>query len=77
MAGGFSRPKKDKGVKVTDGQTVRTGQILIKAMPSYKAGRNTKGTGAIFSLCSGSVYFSRVKTPHGKFRTFVNVKPAG
>lgn len=75
MVGGFSRPKKDKAVKVSAGQSVKTGQILVRGLPTYKAGINTKGEGTIYSLCEGEVYFSKKKTSHGKVRTFANVKP--
>lgn len=73
MAGGKSTPKKDVALKVSSGQSVKTGQILARAMNCYKAGINTKGLDTIFALCPGKVYFSKKKTPHGKFRTFINV----
>ncbi|MGE5197093.1 MAG: 50S ribosomal protein L27 [Deltaproteobacteria bacterium] len=75
MAGGKATPKKDKGLKVSSGQPVKSGQILSKGLSIYKSGKNAKGIGTIFSLCAGTVYFSKKKTGHGKFRTFVNVKP--
>ena len=75
MAGGFSTPKKDKANKVSEGMIVKTGQILIRGIDSYKAGINVKGLGTLFASCSGKVYFSRKKTSHGKVRTFVNIKP--
>jgi len=75
MAGGFSTPKKDKANKVSEGMIVKTGQILIRGIDSYKAGINVKGLGTLFALCSGKVYFSRKKTSHGKVRTYVNIKP--
>ena len=37
MTGGFSTPKKDKALKVSDGQLVKTGQILCRGIPTYKA----------------------------------------
>ncbi|MDD5154899.1 MAG: 50S ribosomal protein L27 [Candidatus Omnitrophica bacterium] len=73
MAGGFSTPKKDKAVKVSSGQPVKAGQILIRGLSTYKAGQNVKGLNTMFALRPGKVYFSRKKTSHGKFRTFVNV----
>jgi len=75
MAGGFSTPKKDKSNKVSEGMLVKTGQILIRGIDSYKAGINVKGKGTLFALCSGKICFSRKKTSHGKVRTFVNIKP--
>jgi ribosomal protein L27 len=76
MIGGFSTPKKDKGIKASSGQTVKTGQILIRALNTYKAGINVKGEGTLFSLCPGTVYFTKKKTSHGRVRTFINVKPS-
>jgi len=75
MAGGFSTPKKDESVKVTGGQTVKTGQILCRGINTYKPGLNVKGAGTLFALCPGKVFFSRKKTPHGRFRTFINITP--
>jgi ribosomal protein L27 len=74
MVGGFSRPKKDKAVKVSSGQAVKTGQILIRGKPVYKAGANVGGMGTLYALCSGAVYFSKKKTSHGRVRTFINIK---
>jgi len=76
MAGGFSTPKKDKANKVSAGMRVKVGQLLIRGIDSYKAGINVKGLGTLFAACSGTVYFTRKKTSHGKLRTFVNVSPA-
>lgn len=76
MAGGKSTPKKDKMLKVSSGQPVKTGEILVRHMDTYKAGNNVKGRATIFALCEGKVYFSKKKTSHGKVRTFINVLPA-
>ncbi|MCM8797273.1 MAG: 50S ribosomal protein L27 [Candidatus Omnitrophica bacterium] len=75
MAGGKSTPKKDKMLKVSSGQQVKTGQILVRGIPLYKAGLNVNGQGILFALCAGKVYFTRKKTSHGKFRTFININP--
>jgi len=75
MIGGFSTPKKDKMVKTSGGQNVKTGQILVRGLSTYKAGVNVKGQGVLFAVCPGEVYFTRKKTSHGKIRTFVNVRP--
>jgi ribosomal protein L27 len=75
MAGGKSTPKKDKALKVSGGQPVRTGQILVRGVPVYKAGVNVAGLGTLFAQCCGTIYFSKKKTSHGKVRTFINIKP--
>jgi len=77
MAGGKATPKKDRGTKVSGGESVKTGQILVRGFSHYKAGMNTKGIGTIMALCPGKVSFIRRKTPHGRMRTFVNVVLAG
>ncbi|MBU1090337.1 MAG: 50S ribosomal protein L27, partial [Candidatus Omnitrophica bacterium] len=66
MTGGFSRPKKDKMIKVSGGQAVKTGQILIRNRSTYKAGLNVKGLATLYALCDGVISFSRKKTSHGK-----------
>jgi ribosomal protein L27 len=76
MAGGKSTPKKDRAVKVSSGMLVKTGQILTRGLPGYKAGVNVKGMDTLYALCPGKIYFSKKKTSHGKFRTFVNITPA-
>ncbi len=75
MIGGFSTPKKDKAVKTSGGKLVKTGEILIRGVDTYKAGVNVKGLGTLFASLPGKVYFTRKKTSHGKVRTFVNVAP--
>lgn len=76
MTGGFSTPKKDKAIKVSAGHLVKTGQILLRGIATYKAGINVKGEGTLYAACPGNVYFSRKKTSHGKVRTFINIAPS-
>lgn len=73
MAGGKARRRTDRGVKVSAGEIVKTGEILIRGLSIYKAGLNVKGVGTLYSLRQGKVSFSKRKTPHGQVRTFVNV----
>ncbi|MDP2941777.1 MAG: 50S ribosomal protein L27 [Candidatus Omnitrophota bacterium] len=75
MVGGFSTPKKDKMLKVSQGKLVKTGEILARNMPVYKAGVNVRGLSTVFAACAGKVYFSKKKTSHGRVRTFINVEP--
>ena len=77
MTGGFSTPKKDKAMKVSGGELVKTGQILARGVSSYKAGANVKGLNTLYALCAGKVYFVKRKTSHGKPRTFINILPTG
>lgn len=73
MAGGKATPKKDKALKVSGGQIVKTGQILARGIDTYKAGENVEGRGILFAASKGKVYFTKKKTSHGKVRTFVNI----
>jgi len=75
MAGGKSTPKKDKMLKVSGGQAVKTGEILARGLDTYKTGKNVKGRATLFALCDGQIYFSKKKTSHGRARTFINVLP--
>ncbi len=75
MTGGFSTPKKDQMIKVSEGKLVTTGHILVRGVAAYKAGINVKGAGALYALCNGKVHFTKKKTSHGKVRTFINVLP--
>lgn len=75
MTGGFSTPKKDKAVKVSGGEMVETGQILVRGLSTYKAGLNVKGISTLHALSPGKIYFTRRKTSHGKFRTVINIQP--
>jgi len=75
MAGGKSTPKKDKAVKVSGGQSVKKGQILIRGISNYKAGRNVKGRGTLYALCPGKVYFTRKKIGQSPVKTFIGVLP--
>ena len=77
MAGGKSTPKKDKAMKVSCGQLVKTGQILSRGIMTYKAGRNVEGIDTLQALCPGKVSFSKRKTSHGRARTFIHVLPVG
>lgn len=76
MIGGFSTPKKDEALKVSGGQLVKTGQIIVRNVNVYKAGKNVKGLGTMYALCPGKVYFTKKKTPHGRIRTYINVEPS-
>jgi ribosomal protein L27 len=76
MTGGKSTPKKDKAIKISNGQLVKTGEILTRGIATYKAGINVRGLNTLYALCPGRIYFSKKKTSHGKVRTFINIAPA-
>ncbi len=75
MAGGKSTPKKDKKLKVSGGELVKLGQLLVRGVDSYKAGRNVKGIGTLYAMCDGKVYFSTKSTPKGLPKRYINITP--
>ncbi len=76
MIGGFSTPKKDRNMKVSGGQAVKTGEILCRGLGTYKAGKNVGGAGTLYAQLSGAISFTRKKTSKGKIRTFINIIPS-
>lgn len=76
MAGGKATPKKDKALKVSAGQPIKTGQILVRNLNCYDAGRNVKGKSTLVALCAGTVYFTKKKTGMGKVRTLIGILPS-
>jgi ribosomal protein L27 len=75
MAGGKSTPKKDKKLKVSGGESVKLGQLLVRGIDRYKAGHNVKGVGTLYAMCAGKVYFSTKRTPKGLPKRYINIKP--
>jgi ribosomal protein L27 len=75
MAGGKSTPKKDKKIKVSGGQFVKTGTILARGVSSYKAGKNVRGVNTLLAHCDGEISFTKKKTPKGSVKTFINILP--
>ena len=75
MAGGKSTPKKDKKIKVSQGEAVVVGKILVRGVDGYKAGKNVKGLGTLYSVCRGKVSFTHKRIAQGTVKTFINVIP--
>ena len=73
MAGGKATPKKDRGLKASGGQIVKAGQILVRGVDSYKAGRNVSGCGTLFATANGKISFTRKKTGKTAVKTYINV----
>lgn len=73
MAGGFSTPKKDRQLKVSEGQPVKIGQILCRGLAAYKAGKNVFGIGTLHAKADGKVHFTKKKASRNIVRTYINV----
>ena len=76
MAGGKSTPKKDKKLKVSGGEMVKAGQILVRGVDSVKAGKNGKGRGTLFALCNGKIAFTKKKIGNTAVKSYINVIPS-
>lgn len=74
MAGGKATPKKDKEMKVSEGQPVKTGHLLARGYAAYKAGINVGGRDPLYALCAGKVHFTKRKVTRNKPRTFINIE---
>ena len=75
MTGGKSTPKHEKRTKVSGGELVKTGQILVRGLSTYKAGENVAGLDTLYALCEGTIYFTRKKAGHHKIRTVIHILP--
>jgi ribosomal protein L27 len=75
MIGGFSTPKKDEALKISGGQIVTSGKILVRGINRYKAGKNVRGLGTLYAICDGTVVFTKKKTSKGSPKTFINIEP--
>jgi len=63
------------GIKVTGGETIKSGAVLTRQGDRWKAGRNVIGVMKLTSACAGEIYFTRKRVKSGKIATFVNVRP--
>ncbi len=66
------------GVKVSGGQSVKSGTILTRQGDKWKPGVNVNGRMHITAACAGTVYFTKKRIRKtGKVDTFINIRPAG
>ena len=65
-----------RGVKVSGGQTVKSGTILTRQGNQWKAGLNVIGRTSLTAAIDGEVYFTRKKNSYNKVITLINVKPS-
>ncbi len=69
--------KETKGLKVNNGQWVKSGAILTRDGNKWKPGINVGGrNNTLYALCSGRIYFTKRKaTPRAKkVSTFINIR---
>jgi ribosomal protein L27 len=63
------------GIKVSNGQTVKSGAVLTREGDKWKPGLNVIGSMKLTAGVSGTIYFTRKRNKSGKVITLVNVKP--
>ncbi|HNV23965.1 MAG TPA: 50S ribosomal protein L27 [Candidatus Omnitrophota bacterium] len=64
-----------KGIKVSGGQMIKSGQMLTRQGNKWKPGLNVTGRMHLTALCDGTVYFTRKRGRYNKEQTFINIKP--
>ena len=81
MSGGASGHRKSlhypdvKGIKVGDGQTVRTGTLLTREGDKWRPGKNVGGLGNLFAKCDGVIKFTKKRGNKGSVQTYINIVP--
>jgi len=66
-----------RGMKVSGGQTVKSGTVLTRQGNKWRPGLNVIGVSHLTAACEGEVYFTRKKNRYNRVVTCINIKPAG
>lgn len=64
-----------RGVKVSGGQSVKSGSILTRQGHKWQPGLNVIGLAHLTAACDGEVYFTRKKNRYNRVVTCINIKP--
>ena len=64
-----------RGIKVSGGQSVKSGAILTRQGHKWQPGLNVIGLAHLTAACDGEVYFTRKKNRYNRVVTCINVKP--
>ncbi len=69
--------RETKGLKVAAGETVKKSAVLTREGNKWKPGKNVGGTGTLYALCDGEIYFTKKKGSYRttKVYTFINIQP--
>ncbi len=65
-----------RGVKVSGGQTVKSGTVLTRQGQKWRPGLNVNGMAHLTAACDGEVYFTRKKNRYNRVITSINIKPS-
>ncbi len=64
-----------RGMKVSGGQTVKSGTMLTRQGHRWHPGKNVIGLTHLTAGCDGEVYFTRKKGSYKKVNTYINIRP--
>ncbi len=67
--------RETPGLKVSGGETVKSGTMLTRQGDRWKPGINVIGRMNLTAVCAGEVYFTRKRGSYGKPITVINVRP--
>ncbi len=67
--------KETRGLKISGGQTVKSGTMLTRQGDKWQPGLNVLGKMHLTAACDGEIYFTRKKNTYRKVITYVNVRP--
>ena len=68
--------RETRGVKVSGGESVKSGTVLTRKGDQWKPGLNVRGLMHLTAACAGEVYFTRKRNRYKKVVTHINVRPA-
>ena len=64
-----------RGIKVSGGQTVKSGTILTRQGHKWQPGINVIGRMHLTAGCEGEVYFTKKKNTYRRVVTYINIRP--
>ena len=67
--------RETRGIKVSGGQTVKTGTVLTRRGDRWKPGLNVLGITLLTAGCAGEVYFTRKRGNYRRAVTIINIRP--
>lgn len=75
--GGLSHKiySETRGIKVSNGQPVKSGTVLTRQGDRWKPGLNVLGMMKLTAACEGNIYFTKKRGKSRKVATYVNVRP--
>ena len=67
--------RETRGLKVSGGQTVKSGSVLTRKGDKWKPGDNVNGRMHLTAACAGEVFFTKKRGKDNKSVTYIHIKP--